>query len=117
MAKKKGITRAALEYSARTVDNLPEDDISRLELRRMLVHAYQAGYAYRREAKKEILTEGIWVAITYFAAHRESHQLLVEVIRALGLKYDECIKLMNDISYNRDIIEPYVNEVFGIDGE
>jgi len=112
--KKKGITQVSIDYSSAIVDNLSEEDVNSLELRKMLVAAYKAGYSYRRDDKKEMITQGIWTAITYFAAHRESHQLLVEVLRALGFKYEECKKLMADITYNSDVIEPYVNELFGI---
>ena len=55
--KKKGVTIAALDYSASVIDNYSENEISTLKARRMLVNAYRSGYEKsRRDFNKRAIS-------------------------------------------------------------
>ena len=67
--------------------------------------------------EKRHTDSGVWLAITEFAFHNESHQLIEDVIKGMGFSYDDCINLMQQSGCNNDILEPIINRVFGMDME
>ncbi len=69
------------------------------------------------EAKKKHIDSGVWLAITEFAFYSESHQLIKDVIKALGFSYEECISLMEQSGCNNDVLEPIIDRAFGMDSE
>lgn len=69
------------------------------------------------EEEKKHIDSGVWLAITEFAFHNESHQLIEDVIIAMGYSYDDCMNLMQQSGCNNDILEPIVNAVFNIEQE
>lgn len=70
-----------------------------------------------KEQEKKHIDSGVWLAITEFAFHNESHQLIEDVIKGMGFSYDDCIYLMKQSGCNNDILEPIVNAVFNIEQE
>lgn len=69
------------------------------------------------EEEKKHIDSGVWLAITEFAFHNESHQLIEDVIKGMGFSYDDCINLMQQSGCNNDVLEPIINRVFGMDME
>lgn len=69
-----------------------------------------------KEEKKHI-DSGVWLAITEFAFYSESHQLIEDVIKAMGFTYDDCISLMEQSGCNNDVLEPIINKTFGMDSD
>lgn len=69
------------------------------------------------EEEKKHIDSGVWLAITEFAFHAESHQLIEDVIRGMGFSYDDCINLMQQSGCNNDVLEPIINRVFGMEEE
>nr|DAY55028.1 MAG TPA: UBA-like domain protein [Caudoviricetes sp.] len=69
------------------------------------------------EKEKENIDSGVWLAITEFAFHNESHRLIENVINAMGFSYDDCITLMQQNKCNNDVLEPIVNAVFNVEQE
>lgn len=67
--------------------------------------------------EKANIDSGIWLAITEFAFYSESHQLIEDVIKAIGFSYEECINLMKQSGCNNDILEPIINKTFGMDSD
>lgn len=63
------------------------------------------------ETKKGLINSGIWLAITEFASYHESRQLIGVVLKSFGFSREECITLMDDNPFNREEIEPYVNNL------
>ncbi len=123
-----GLDRKTAENAAvqQTTDlfntaNSKEFDIPVLEL--VLRNAFGMGVMWmeaknkvnEKDLKKKHVDSGVWLAITEFAFHHEAHQLLDEVIRAMGFTYEECLFLMEQNDTNREEIEPYVKSVFRIE--
>ena len=69
------------------------------------------------EEEKKHIDSGVWLAITEFAFHAESHQLIEDVIRGMGFSYDDCINLMQQSGCNNDVLEPIINAVFNVEQE
>lgn len=67
------------------------------------------------EQEKKHIDSGVWLAITEFAFYNESHQLIEDVIKAMGFCYEDCISLMEQSGCNNDVLEPIINKTFGID--
>lgn len=70
-----------------------------------------------KDLKKKYVDSGVWLAITEFAFHHETHQLLDEVIKAMGFTYEECLFLMEQNDTNKERIEPYVKSIFKIEND
>ena len=68
-----------------------------------------------KEQEKKHIDSGVWLAITEFAFYNESHQLIEDVIKAMGFCYEDCISLMEQSGCNNDVLEPIINKTFGID--
>ena len=69
------------------------------------------------EEEKKHVDSGVWLAITEFAFHAESHQLIGDVIIAMGYSYDDCMNLMRQSGCNNDVLEPIINAVFNVEQE
>ena len=69
------------------------------------------------EEEKKHIDSGVWLAITEFAFHAESHQLIEDVIIAMGYSYDDCMNLMRQSGCNNDVLEPIINAVFNVEQE
>ena len=69
------------------------------------------------EEEKKHIDSGVWLAITEFAFHNESHQLIEDVIIAMGYSYDDCMNLMQQSGCNNDVLEPIINKTFGMDSD
>lgn len=69
------------------------------------------------EEEKKHIDSGVWLAITEFAFHAVSHQLIEDVIIAMGYSYDDCMNLMQQSGCNNDVLEPIINRVFGMEEE
>lgn len=68
-----------------------------------------------KEQEKKHINSGVWLAITEFAFYNESHQLIEDVIKAMGFSYEDCISLMEQSGCNNDVLKPIINKTFGMD--
>lgn len=120
---RKTAENAALKQCTDIYNNTNPKDVDMPVLELALRNSFGMGVMWtdarnkvnEKELKKKYVDSGVWLAITEFAFHHEAHQLLDEVIKAMGFTYEECLLLMEQNDTNREYIEPYVKSVFRID--